>query len=96
MAAVIIDLYKPRDLWKKRVAIYARLRLAQLGANDAQADEIIKQMLALATDMPAALHDEATAFDFYERVVSGVAESLYRRLYQQPQASTILSPEAAS
>jgi hypothetical protein len=95
MAAIIIDLHKPDKLWKARTAICARQRLAEFGATDAQSDEIIKQMLALATDMPAALRgDEATAFDFYERVVTGVAEWLWRRLYE-PRTSTILSSEAA-
>jgi hypothetical protein len=89
MAAVIISLYKPETVWTKRVAIFARLRLAELGATDQQADEIIKNMLALAADMPAALRGgEATAFDFYERVVTGVAESIWRRMYSEPQVSS--------
>jgi hypothetical protein len=93
MSAVIIDPYKPEQKWRVRTAIFARLKLYDLGASAAQADEIIKQMLALATDMPAAIANEATALDWYQRVVTGVAESIWRRQYQQPQANTTLSTE---
>lgn len=80
MVAEILPLTCPQQMWKRRTAILARLRLAELGASDAQADQIISRMMQLMTNMPSQLSDAAIAADFYDRIVPESAATLWRRL----------------
>lgn len=81
MVAKILPLTHTEQMWKRRTAIFARLRLVELGASDVQADEIIARIMQLIPSMPSELSgDEAMSADFYERIIPDVAATLWRRL----------------